>query len=267
MSIKAAELFQFLETIAPLHLQENYDNSGLLIGSADEDVQGVLICLDCTEEVLDEAIRLGCNVIISHHPAIFYGLKSITGANPTERLVLKAIKHSLILYAIHTNLDNVLANGVSERIANELGLQIENILRPKENNHDNGATGAGVIGKFPAQLTELQFLLLLEDRMKTNVIRHSRLLGKPIEKVAICGGSGSFLLEDAIMAGADAFVTADYKYHGFFEADGKLIICDIGHYESEQFTVNLLQELISRKFTTFAAHCTQLNTNPIHYFT
>ncbi len=267
MKTNAAELFQYLETIAPLSLQEKYDNSGLLIGSASQNVSGVLICLDCTEDVLDEALRLNCNVVISHHPAIFYGIKSITGSNLTERLVIKAIKNDLMVYAIHTNLDNILNHGVNERIAQQLGLKIESILRPMTNSADDKLIGAGIVGKFSKPMQEVQFLQLLKDKMKTGVIRHSKLLDRPVERVAVCGGSGSFLMEDARKAGVQAFVTADYKYHGFFDADSDLIICDIGHYESEQYTIHLLQELISLKFTTFAAHCTQLNTNPIHYFT
>ena len=267
MNTTAAELFQYLESIAPLHLQEKYDNSGLLIGSSTQNVKGVLICLDCTEDVLEEALRLDCNVVISHHPAIFYGLKRITGSNLTERLVLKAIKEDLILYAIHTNLDNILTDGVNERIAQQLNLQIEGIIRPMESIQDDQTKGAGVIGVFSKPMSEMEFLKTLKEKMKTRVIRHSKLLEVPVRKVAVCGGSGSFLLEDARKAGVQALVTSDYKYHGFFEADGKLIICDIGHYESEQYTINLLQELVSRKFTTFAAHCTQINTNPIHYFT
>jgi dinuclear metal center YbgI/SA1388 family protein len=237
----------------------------LLIGSVAEEIKGVLICLDCTDDILEEALQLNCNVIISHHPAIFYGLKTITGSNVTERVVLKAIRKGLILYAIHTNLDNILKNGVNERIAQQLGLKVEGVLR-KINPQDN-SIGAGLIGRFSKAVSEGQFLELLKEKMKTRVIRHSMLLGKPIEKVAICGGSGSFLLEDACLNEAHAFVTGDYKYHGFFEADNRIIICDIGHYESEQFTMNLLQDLIVKKFTTFAAHCTKFNTNPIHYFT
>jgi len=265
MSATASELFQYLESIAPLHLQEDYDNSGLLIGSTEEEVKGLLISLDCTEDVLEEALQLNCNVIISHHPAIFYGLKKITGSNMTERIVLKAIKEGLIIYAIHTNLDNVLKNGVNEKIAQQLGLKVEGVLR-KSNPHDH-TIGSGLIGSFSKAVSEGQFLELLKEKMKAKVIRHSRMLDRPIEKVAICGGSGSFLLEDACLNGAQAFLTGDYKYHGFFEADGRIMICDIGHYESEQFTMNLLQELIVKKFTTFAAHCTKFNTNPIHYFT
>ena len=267
MKTTAVELIQYLESIAPLHLQESYDNSGLLIGSIDIPLTGVMICLDCTEEILDEAVRSGCNMVISHHPAIFYGLKSITGSNLTERIVIKAIKADLIIYAIHTNLDNILSGGVNEKIAQQLGLKIEGVLRPNGNTTDVNEYGAGLIGRFSKPINEFEFLQLLKEKMKTGVIRYSKLLEKPIEKVAVCGGSGSFLLEDAVKAGVQAFVTSDYKYHGFFEADGKLIICDIGHYESEQYTIQLLEELISGKFTTFAARCTQLNSNPIHYFT
>ena len=267
MNTTAAELFQYLESVAPLDLQEKYDNSGLLIGNASQKISGVLICLDCTEEILEEAQRLGCNVIISHHPAIFYGLKRFTGNTLTERVVIKAIKEDLIVYAIHTNLDNILANGVNEQIAKKIGLTIEGVLRPLDISPEDNTKGAGVIGSLDTPITELEFLQLLKEQMKINLIRHTKLLNKPVEKVAVCGGSGSFLLEDALKSGVQVFVTSDYKYHGFFEADGRLIICDIGHYESEQYTIQLLQELISRKFTTFAAHCTRINTNPIHYFT
>lgn len=266
MKTKAAEVFDFLESIAPLHLQEKYDNSGLLIGSGDEEITGAIICLDCTEEVLDEAISRDCNLVISHHPAIFYGLKRITGANATERIVRKAIEHNLILYAIHTNLDNTLTHGVNERIARRIGLDIDGILKPMENTPDP-TLGAGILGYFPSPLTELQFLHLLKDLMKTSIIRHTRLIHRTIQKVAICGGSGSFLLNDARKAGVHALVTADFKYHNFFDAEDDLLVCDIGHFESEQYTINLLQELISGNFSTFAAHCTGINTNPVHYFT
>jgi len=265
MKTRASEVFDFLESIAPLHLQEKYDNSGLLIGSADQEVTVSIISLDCTEEVLDEAIAKGCNLIISHHPAIFYGLKKITGSNATERIVEKAIRHNLVIYAIHTNLDNTLTHGVNERIARRIGLDIDGILRPMVNTVDS-TLGAGILGYFPTPLTELQFLHLLKDLMKTKVIRHTKLTHRTIQKVAICGGSGSFLLEDAIKAGVHALVTADFKYHNFFDAEAGLLACDIGHFESEQYTIHLLQELISGNFSTFAAHYTGINTNPVHYF-
>ena len=264
MSTTVKDVTDFLESIAPLQLQEPYDNSGLLIGSGEETVTGVVVCLDCTEEVIDEAIRLDCNLIVSHHPAIFYGIKKINDANATERLIRKAIKEEIAIYAIHTNLDNVLANGVNERIANELGLSVKGILNPKT---PDLKTGAGILASFESPVTEVEFLQLLKDRMKSEVIRHTRLLGTPIREVAICGGSGGFLLDYAKKSSVQALITADYKYHGFFDADGELLVCDIGHYESEQYTINLLQELISGNFTTFAAHCTGINTNPVHYFT
>ena len=266
MKTKASEVFDFLESIAPLHLQEKYDNSGLLIGSADQEITGAIISLDCTEEVLDEAISKGCNLVISHHPAIFYGLKKITGANATERIVEKAIRHNLVIYAIHTNLDNTLTHGVNERIARRIGLDIDSILKPMAGTSDP-TLGAGILGYFPSPLTELQFLHLLKDMMKASLIRHTKLTHRTIQKVAICGGSGSFLLDDARKAGVHALVTADFKYHNFFDAEGDLLVCDIGHFESEQYTINLLQELISGNFSTFAAHCTGMNTNPVHYFT
>lgn len=266
MKTRAGEVFDFLESVAPLHLQEKYDNSGLLIGSPDQEITGAIVCLDCTEAVLDEAIAKGCNLIIAHHPAIFYGVKRITGANPTERIIRKAIKHDLILYAAHTNLDNTLTHGVNERIARKIGLDIDSILRPLANSLDP-TLGAGIVGYFSSPLTESQFLHLLKDLMKASVIRHTALTHKPIQKVAVCGGSGSFLLEDARKAGVHALVTADLKYHNFFDAEDTLLVCDIGHYESEQYTINLLQELISGNFSTFAAHCTGINTNPVHYFT
>lgn len=266
MKTQAAEVFEFLESVAPLHLQEKYDNSGLLIGSPRQEVTGALICLDCTEEVLDEAIAKECNLVISHHPPIFYGVKKITGDNLTERIIRKAIQHDLILYAIHTNLDNTLANGVNERIARKIGLDIDGILRPMTGTSDP-TLGAGIVGYFSNPLTENQFLHLLKDLMKTPVIRHTKLINKPIQRIAVCGGSGSFLLEDARRAGVQALVTADFKYHNFFDAGDNLLVCDIGHYESEQYTINLLQELISGNFSTFAAHCTGINTNPVHYFT
>lgn len=262
---RISEVADFLESVAPLHLQESYDNSGLLIGSPIAEVKGVLVSLDVTEEIIEEAIRKECNLVVSHHPAIFYGMKKITGQNLTERIVTAAIKNDVAIYAIHTNLDNVLSNGVNERIAKHLGLEVLGVLDRKETGLEN--TGAGLLATFQEPVREVEFLQLLKERMQSEAIRHTALLDRPIGRVAICGGSGSFLLKQAKKAGAHAFVTADYKYHQFFDADGEILICDIGHYESEQYTTHLLQELISRNFTTFAAHCTDINTNPVHYFT
>lgn len=266
MKTPVSEVVDFLESVAPLHLQETYDNSGLLIGSMQQVVTGAMICLDCTEAVLDEAIAKHCNLIISHHPAIFYGVKRFTGSNATERIIEKAIRNNLIVYAIHTNLDNTLTNGVNEQIARKLGLEVDGILRMRVAGQ-NPMEGAGLVGYFPTPVDETGFLKLVKERMKAGVVRHTMLMGQPVQRVAVCGGSGSFLIGDAIEAGVQALVTADIKYHQFFEADGELLLCDIGHYESEQYTINLLQGLLSANFTTFAAHCTGINTNPVHYYT
>ncbi len=362
---KLHDIIRVLETLAPPSLQESYDNSGLITGSPDQEVTGIIVCLDSIEAVLDEAIANGCNVIVAHHPIIFSGLKKITGKNYVERVIIKAIRHQLAIYAIHTNLDNVY-EGVNRRFAEQLGLEqtrilapvkgklrklvtfapndaaenvrnalstagaghignysdcsfltegtgtfkagegtqpfvgekgqlhrepeirIETIypiwkerdilsalrashpyeeiaydLYPLENQLQN--SGAGIIGMLPQPLKADVFLDNLKTTMKAGMIRHTALVKKEISRVALCGGSGSFLLADAIAAGADVFVTSDFKYHQFFDADGRILIADIGHFETEQFTINLLAEQLSQKFTTFAVRLTDTNTNPIYY--
>ena len=265
--MKIKEIIDHLESIAPPIFQENYDNSGLIIGDAQENITGALICLDSTEAIVDEAIQKNCNLIIAHHPIIFSGLKSVTGANYIEKTIIKAIKNDICIYAIHTNLDNVLENGVNQRIAEKLGLQNLKPLDPKQVSGFEAYTiGSGIIGELERELNEEVFLNHLKSKMKARIIRHTKLRGKMVKKVAVCGGSGSFLLPLAIDQEADVFVTADFKYHQFFDANDKIVIADIGHYESEQFTIDLLHNIISKKFTNFAAHCTKLNTNPIKYF-
>lgn len=327
------EITSYLEGIAPGQYQESYDNSGLLVGNPKMEVTGVMVCLDSIEAVLDEAIAKGCNLVVAHHPIVFGGLKRLNGNNYVERVVMKAIKADLALYAIHTNLDNVYIDGVNTKIAERLGLTQTKILAPKKMEQklegivdaeqaddlkaaieglgfnilvhqgmeskanfaitytagrDNlvhkamqrvGATalnrialegksrhvGSGMIGILPEAMEERVFLQYLKDKMATDCVRHTALLGKPIQKVAVCGGAGSFLLNQAIRQQADCFVTADYKYHQFFDADGQIIIADIGHYESEQFTIDLLAELLSEKFSNFAIHRTGVRTNPVSY--
>lgn len=260
------EVYDHLHEVAPFQYQESYDNAGLIVGDQSAEVTGVITCLDSTEAVIDEAIQRGANLVVAHHPIVFRGLKRFTGRNYIEKTVVKAIKNDIAIIAIHTNLDNVIIHGVNERIAQQIGLQdITPLLVKKEIDQSNGAVGSGVIGELTEEEGELEFLSALKSRMNVQVVKHTALLGKPIKKVAVCGGVGGFLLIDAIRAGADVFVTSDYKYHEFFDANGKIIIADIGHYESEQFTINLLQEIISRKFSTFAAHCTNVVTNPVNY--
>jgi dinuclear metal center YbgI/SA1388 family protein len=264
MQIK--ELTAFLEEKAPLQYQEKYDNAGLIVGTDTNEITGVLICLDSTEAVIDEAIEKKCNLVIAHHPIIFSGIKKLTGKTYIGRTVIKAIRNDIAIYAMHTNLDNMLDNGVSEKIAKRLGLRDLGILDPKSEYLAKGIqVGTGIIAKTAEPMDELSFLHMVKDRMKTKVVRHTGLLNKPIEKVAICGGACSFLLKTAILQKADVFITADFKYHEFFDADGKILIADIGHYESEQFTIEIIHELITKNFSTFAAHFTKVVTNPINY--
>lgn len=257
------EVTDYLESIAPLHLQESYDNAGLIVGDPETPVSGVLTTLDCTEAIVAEAKARACNLVVAHHPIVFRGLKRFNGSNYVERTVMLAIREGIAIYAIHTNLDNVRRQGVNERIAQRLSLKNLRLLSPKD---EVGDIGSGMIGELSTPLAETDFLGLLRDRMQTGVIRHTPLLDQKINTVALCGGSGGFLLAAAKKAGAEAFVTADYKYHEFFDADGELLLCDIGHYESEQYTTQLLAELLIKKFSTFAVLCTELNTNPVRYF-
>ena len=363
--MKLREITNFLEEIAPLAYQEDYDNSGLIVGNAEMEISGALISLDCIESVVDEAIELGFNLIISHHPIVFKGLKKFNGSSYVERVVMKAIKHDIAIYAIHTNLDHVM-NGVNKKICDKLGIQKATILSPKSDilkqlvtfcpteyaekirialfdagagsignysecsfnlegigtfKPEEGAgpfsgeigiqsqvaetrieviyptsleakivhslhqahpyevvaystyplsnqyqeVGAGMIGDLDRDWDELEFLKFIKEKLGSKLIRHTNLRSKKIRKVAVCGGSGSFLLKNAIRAGADIFITADYKYHEFFDAEAKLIIADVGHFESEQFTQELLLELITEKFSNFALRLTLQNTNPINY--
>ncbi|TVQ42986.1 MAG: Nif3-like dinuclear metal center hexameric protein [Saprospirales bacterium] len=333
------EVLEVLENIAPAEYQESYDNSGLLVGNKNIELKGVLVCLDTTEEIVDEAVEKDCNLIIAHHPLIFKGLKKIDPNHWVGRVVIKAIKSDIAIYAIHTNLDNVLKNGVNAKIAEKLGLTKTKVLMPSKStlsfsikspillkkevlqatdkisplnysysestNGNDGKKivevigeiaphqksqlsnslkglgviasfneltdrhpdlGAGLIGELEMPVPEKDFLSILKKQFKTAVIRHTELLGKSVLKVAICGGSGSFLLPFAIGAGADVFVTGDFKYHDFFEADRKILVADIGHFESEQYTIELIIDIIKDKFSTFALHYTQVDTNPVKYF-
>jgi dinuclear metal center YbgI/SA1388 family protein len=265
--MKIIEIINALEAIAPRALQESYDNSGLIVGDADQQLTGVLVSLDTTPEVVFEAVEKKCNLIVSHHPVIFKGLKQLTGNNWVENTVIEAIRNGISIYAIHTNLDNVLEGGVNGKIAQKLGLLECETLRSHPDHPDAIAFGAGVVGRLTHPMSEEEFLSHLKDRMQASVIRHTALLNRPVEVVAVCGGSGSFLLPDAIASKADFFVTGDFKYHEFFDAEGKIVIADIGHYESEQFTVELICEIITENFPKFAPDSSERGTNPIIYYT
>lgn len=361
------DIINAIEEYAPPVYQEGYDNSGLQVGNPTDEVKAVLISLDVTEAILDEAMQRGANMIVVHHPLLFSGLKQITGKNYIERIVRKAIKNDLNIYACHTNLDNV-RNGVNAKIAEKLGLVNTSILapmngtlvklftyapvadaakvrdamfaagagaigdynecsfntpgtgtfKPGENTNptigtsgggreevselkievlvdkaklggvlaamksahpyeevayeimpiqnSNQQLGAGMVGTLGNPMDEQAFLKHIKEKMQADCIRFTALSGKKVQKVAVCGGSGSFLLKDAIRAGADVFITADFKYHQFFDADGRIIIADIGHYETEHFTGEIFRDIINKKFPNFATLLSNLSTNPIKYY-
>jgi dinuclear metal center YbgI/SA1388 family protein len=364
--MKIKEVIRELELLAPLALQEDYDNAGLIVGDKEAECKGILVCLDVTEKVKEEAIEKNCNFIVAHHPIIFKGLKKINGKNYVERSIISAIKNDIALYAIHTNLDNLLT-GVNDKIAKKLGLQNCKVLRPKNNllkklvtfcplenaesiknalfeagagnvgnysecsfnlegkgtfkgseesnpfigekgkrhsenetrievifpvylqqviienlkkNHpyeevayyisslDNDwqETGSGLVGELAGPITEQALFTSLKNKFDLTIVRHSAFLNKKVKKIALCGGSGFFLLPNAIAAGADAYITGDVKYHEFFDADGKILLADIGHFESEQFTIELLAEFLQNKYPNFAVQKTEINTNSVNYF-
>jgi dinuclear metal center YbgI/SA1388 family protein len=363
--MRIADLINFLENWAPLSYQESYDNSGLITGNVNDEITGVLVSLDCIENVVEEAIEKKCNVIVAHHPIVFRGLKKITGKNYVERTIIKAIKNDIAIYAIHTNLDNI-KGGVNYKIAEKLGLKNIRILAEKNDqlmkltvfvptpqtgqlldalyaagageigNYSNCSfrtegkgtfkanqqaspaigkrglyeevnenrievifpaylknkvlngmreghiyeeiayylsvlenplqtVGSGIIGEVEEEIEPMQFLQNAKENLNVTVIKYTDLIKPGIKKVAVCGGAGGFLLPMAISQKADIFITADYKYHEYFDADGKIIIADVGHYESEQFTKELIRDEILKKFTTFATYLSEVKTNPINY--
>lgn len=364
--MKIKEIAQFLESVAPLSLQENYDNAGLIVGNMESECSGIITSLDVTEDIIKEAIAKKCNLVVGHHPIIFKGLKKLNGKNYVERTIITAIKNDIAIYAIHTNLDNVL-EGVNNKIAEKLQLQNCKVLLPKEGtleklvtfapvenaeevrnalfeagagtigNYDQcsynvagtgtfralegsdpfvgeigkrheenevrievvflssqeqqivkalkgshpyeevayylqslkntqDTVGSGLIGELPVPVAENELLGILKSAFDLKVIRHTPLLDKPVHKIAVCGGSGFFLLPVAIAAGAQVYITGDVKYHEFFDADGRILLADIGHYESEQFTIELLTEFLRKRFSNFAVQKTEINTNPVRYF-
>jgi dinuclear metal center YbgI/SA1388 family protein len=353
--MKIQQIIAALEEFAPLPYQESYDNCGVQVGNVQNEARAALLCLDITEAVIDEAISQGCNLIIAHHPLIFSGIKKIAGRNYVERVIIKAIKHDLVLYAAHTNLDNM-QWGVNGKIAQKLDLQNTQILAPAANKlyklysyipltHADSVQqalfniGAGAVGNYsecsyatigkgtfkPGTATnpaigtangpretveEVKMEWLIPEHLKRTAINtlqnnhpyeevayelialenHNTTIGagmighlkealsipdflafvksqlKAVQKIAICGGSGSFLLPNAMQQNADVFLTSDYKYHQFFDAEQKIIITDIGHYETEQFTIEIFSEILNKKFPNFATLFTKVNTNPVNYY-
>lgn len=264
MQIKA--FITSLEDWAPIQFQESYDNAGLIVGDPEANCTGVLCSLDCTEAVVEEAIEKGYNLIVSHHPIIFKGIKQFSSDHYVNRTVLKAIQNNIALYAIHTNLDNVI-HGVNSTLADRLHLENRKILAPIPGLFDsNGqAVGAGLVGELPLETEPEAFLRWVKEKLNLNVIKHTKLIDKKLITIALCGGSGSFLLDQIKTQKIDCFITSDLKYHDFFEADGKYLLLDIGHGESEHFVPALIVDYLKRKFLTFAVLESEVKTQPISY--
>ena len=261
MTVK--DILNCITEVAPLHWQESYDNAGLQVGDLNAEANKALICLDITEEVVNEAVAKGCDLIISHHPLIFRGLKHLTPETYIERAVMKAVKHDITMISMHTNLDNSYW-GVSRVLAERLGLKHLQLLQPSEAEPEH--CGAGMIGELEHPLEETEFLSLVADTIGSPCLRHTALTGRQIQRVALCGGSGSPFMQDALRRKVDAYLTADIKYHDFFVPEGNVLLVDGGHFETEQFTKELICELIRKKFPTFAAEIAETKTNSVHYF-
>ena len=257
--MKVSQITDLIEQLAPKNYQESYDNAGFQIGNLDSELTGILFCLDVTEEVVEEAEMLNANLIISHHPLIFKGLKSITGSNYIERIIIKAIKKGISIYSAHTNLDSVMG-GVNSKIAQKLGVSDCRFLQAAS---EEQSYGAGLIGTLKEPMDEMEFLKKIKSEFNCGCLKYSGLHEKPISTVAICGGSGSFLIKDAIAQNADIFLTGEIKYHDFFGNDEKILLAELGHFESEQFTVDVLYDMIKPEFP----YCfkTNISTNPINY--
>ena len=261
MTVK--DILNCITEVAPLQWQESYDNAGLQVGDLNAEAHKSLICLDITEEIVDEAIAKNCNVIVSHHPLIFRGLKHLTPETYIERAVMKAIKHDIAMISMHTNLDNSYL-GVSRMLAERLGLRNLKLLQPSVSEPE--VCGAGMVGELEHPMEEVDFLNLVAKTIASPCLRHSALTGRKIQKVALCGGAGVPFMADALKNQADAYLTADIKYHDFFVPEGNILLVDGGHFETEQFTKELLCDLIRKKFPKFAAEIAETRTNAVYYF-
>ena len=259
--MKLKEITNIIEQWAPLNWAEDFDNVGLLVGDSSSIVNKAIITIDTLENVIEEAIENNCDLIISFHPIIFDGLKKVNNKNYVERVIAKAIKNNINIYSIHTNLDNH-PEGVNFQISKYLELNKTKILIPKID-FDGGM---GMIGELNKPISEKDFLNFIKNKMRVKMIKHSDFINKKIKKIAVLGGSGSFAIEDAIKAGADCFVTSDLKYHDYFKAENKILLIDMGHYESEQYTKELILNFLRKKIPKFACIISKSNTNPVNYF-
>ena len=256
---KVKDVIKAIEAVAPLKYQDEWDNSGLQVGYPEDEVRGVLVCLDITEAVVDEAVRKGCSMIVSHHPLLFRGLKQVSDVTYQQRCVTKALSNGITIYSAHTSLDNA-PGGVNYKIAELIGLQKLEWLEPK----DGLDAGSGVIGELAKPVERDAFLNQLQNIFEVESLRHSDPVGDPIKKVAICGGAGAFLMPAAIAKGADCFITGEFHYHDYFENDG-MLLAELGHYQSEKCTIDLLKEIIGKAVKDVNIISTEINTNPILY--
>jgi dinuclear metal center YbgI/SA1388 family protein len=262
MTVK--EITKAIEDYAPLYLQESWDNAGMQVGDMDSEVKGILLCTDVREEIVDEAIERGANMIISHHPLLFRGLKKIVGRSYQERIVAKAIKNDICIYCAHTNLDSALG-GVNFKMAEKLGLIDVQLLSPRTVSIGGRQVKAGnaVVGYLPVGEDSLAFLQRVKQAFHVEALQHNQLLERPIESVVICGGAGDFALDDALAAEADAFLTGEMHYHTWFGHEQQIQIAVLGHYESEQFTREIFRNIIEDVAPTLPVYDTEVNTNPI----
>ena len=243
--MKVKDIAACIEEFAPLSLQEEWDNSGLSIGSPEDEVRAVLVGFDCTPELIDEAVETGADMVITHHPLIFRGLKKIDGNDPVTRAVIKAIRSGVAVYAAHTNADKV-PDGVSGAMASRLGLLDTCIL-----DEDGDGTGLGIVGNLPEALPAGEAVKMVKEKFGLDHARCSLPCSSPVKRIAVCGGSGSSLIGAAVKSGAQLYVTGDVSYHNYF-IDGDFMIMDIGHFESEMDVVDILFSLIRKKFPNFA---------------
>ncbi len=257
------DITSIIEQFAPLSLQESYDNSGLIVGRMDDEVHGVLLAVDVTEEVLDEAEREGCDMIITHHPIVFHAMKRFNSANYVERCVERAIRRGIALYACHTNLDST-PNGMSWRVGSMVGLGDMSVLEPRR---DDPAAGFGVVGVLPRAESALAFMQRVKSIFEVGAVRHSDIRSEEfmVRRVAICTGAGGSLIDAALRADADIYITADLRYNDFMRGEGRMILADIGHFESEFCAINIINDVLSKKMCNFAVRKSVCSRNPIHY--
>lgn len=254
------DIIAVIERLAPLRYQEEWDNSGLQVGFPDAETGSVLVCLDVTEEIVEEAVARKCDLIVSHHPLIFKALRQVSDASYQQRCVVRALAAGIAVYSAHTSLDNA-PGGVNHRIAGKLGLHDLRWLSPKE----GGEAGSGLVGELPEPVDAAAFLARVRHDFGVSCLRHSAPDGRMIRRVALCGGAGAFLLRDAVRAGADCFLSGEFHYHDYFENQG-VLLCELGHYQSEQFTRDLLLEHLAAGCPGLRVVRTDLNTDPIHYY-